>query len=557
MTINKMAGGRLITAALRIQPELTEKDIPVQATRAPGVSTEGGMAIGVLTDAGPFNYTVQYEGQLYHRVRLTMGPSAGDLTRLSNGVAAVLVHHDARLQVGTIMAAWYEGDQMRIAVAFSTREEAQAVRKDVQAGILKGLSLGMYYYDRDAKVDHRPSDRGPGQLHIRKWHLVEATLTPIPANERAVVLQAEAQRLGPVDAPAAIAAVVQGHLDGEIDERRQGQLQAAARRGLAPIRVGSSRLGTWVTVPERLLTAAVTTTTTGAGLIQDHTPIDDIWSRVAGPARLMTYLPRKTSPPGKLGIPKVTAGPVPAVAAEGAASVTLANQVAYTITSLATQPRRITVPFRADVATAFSANFMDAFEAVLRSIVDSDFVPIMAEKMNEELWVGDGTGNRISGLANRVPAGNTATYAAATTGQQMVDALYQMVQDADDADAPQERVFMLSSKMYKKLFVTEREVLHDVASYDADGMPMLWGIRAVKDVDIPEASGTNFGRAWLVMLPWLKVVGYGMDADMDGAADLELVFRRERQTAAYALTIVKLWDLVSYGDEALQLLKEA
>ena len=123
-----------------LQAEVTEKDIPAGAVRAPAIDAAGGMTIGILSDADYFEYPYYYDGDFFEEVRLVMTPAAADLSRLRSGLVAVLEHHNRHEQVGAVAAAWLTAGQLRIAWVYSLRSEAQDIRRDVKAGIVRGLS---------------------------------------------------------------------------------------------------------------------------------------------------------------------------------------------------------------------------------------------------------------------------------------------------------------------------------------------------------------------------------------------------------------------------------
>ena len=492
-----------------------------------------------------------------------------------------------------------------------------------------------------------------GRLTFTSWRLLEATITPMPANVRSVVVAAS---LAPVtatsglrtpavtlpDEPLSIAAAIAGVQDMVFDRlpgqagseptaakvRRLRHLVAARQAGIGPREGFSSRTGTDFTihVPEALLQAAVTTTTTAVGLNQEMSPLADLFARAAGPAALLGVLPRRMRGMGLQQFPRVVTGPVPSARPEGgfvqdanvgalganvgaaATAITLAanatstvrvgdylqvnaeylkvtavtNQAAFTVARgqagsvavahvatdaviliqtlyiidhVATSPKRFSTLFQVTVEGAVGFGDVDNMETALASLVESDFLPLMSAEMNLDLWTGAGAGGKVNGLANRVTAGNTTTYADAATAQDLLDAMYEMVFTADAADVPEDgRYFAMSPRFYRKLLVSELATTKELVTYDAMGRPRFWGVTAIKDTDIPEsADTTDVGRCWFVSTPWLPVVRYGMN----GEEAIELIFDRENGTGDWQITPIAMWDVAQRDDSVLQLLKEA
>ena len=636
-----------------IKAEATVDDIPANAVRAPDIDASSGMSIGVLADNAYFEYPYVHSDDqgfgYYDEVRLTMTPAAADLSRLRAGVVPVLMHHDSYEQVGAVVAAWISVGKLMIAWVYSSSPYAQQKRKDVRSGIIRGLSVGAA--PTEVRVDRRPSQGVKGRLTFPAWRLNEATLTPMPANPRAVVVSAS---LAPVTATSggltpsvtlpderlSLAATIVGAIEAELQRRQGGKpaddeaslrrarhLEASRGAHIAP-GAHEENAGWAVRVPLALLEAATTTTATAVGLQQEVSPLADVFARAAGPARLLGILPRRPLRQGRLNFPRVRLGPLPnanlegqftadqiigavgasinaaavaltldanatstvavgdylkindeivrvtavtsqqaftvargqvttAGAAHNASAVVFLLRSHYAIDSVATGVKRFAIEFKttAEAAVGYGGQpaAMDDMEGMLTALVEADFLPFLAAKMNEDLWQADGTANKVKGMASLVDADHTSTYAAAVTAQALLDAMYEMVFAADDADVPENRVFMVSPRFYRKLLVTELATTKDLVVYDAMGRPSIWGIQIVKDTDISEsATATDFGRCWLLAVPWLRMVDY------DGpGADPEFIFDRENQTGNWILTVIRLWDFVAAYDDAIRLLKEA
>jgi HK97 family phage prohead protease len=104
---------------------------------------------------------------------------AVDLSWLNSGNAPLLDTHDRwtglQAQIGVVRRAWLENKRVYVEVDFSNQSRAQEIKADVDAGIIRNVSVG-YEVHRTARDEH--SD----EYFVTKWTPKEASFVPIPAD---------------------------------------------------------------------------------------------------------------------------------------------------------------------------------------------------------------------------------------------------------------------------------------------------------------------------------------------------------------------------------------
>jgi HK97 family phage major capsid protein len=116
--------------------------------------------------------------RFYGREVLDHNPKSVRMTRMNNG-AAVLFNHNPDQHIGVVDSASIGADRIgRATVRFGNSAFAQEKFKDVQDGILRGISVG-YLVNRMA-LD---SEDAEGDTYrVNDWEPVEITFTPLPAD---------------------------------------------------------------------------------------------------------------------------------------------------------------------------------------------------------------------------------------------------------------------------------------------------------------------------------------------------------------------------------------
>ncbi len=122
---------------------------------------------------------------------LSLDPAHVDLDRLNNGAPLLNSHRrfDLADQMGVLERAWIENGVLHGTARFSDRPEVDPYFRDVQAGIIRNVSLGYVVHQwRDIT---QPDDAHPVQLAIR-WEPFEASLVTIGADAGAQTRNLEA-----------------------------------------------------------------------------------------------------------------------------------------------------------------------------------------------------------------------------------------------------------------------------------------------------------------------------------------------------------------------------
>ena len=101
---------------------------------------------------------------------------AVDLTRIDKGLAPLLYNHDPNRVIGVVEREGLDlnaEEGLRINVRFSESDEAKGVLRDINDGILNGVSVGFRVHEwkkRDEK------------WHITRWEFLEASIASVPAD---------------------------------------------------------------------------------------------------------------------------------------------------------------------------------------------------------------------------------------------------------------------------------------------------------------------------------------------------------------------------------------
>lgn len=106
-----------------------------------------------------------------------------DLSRL-NDMGVLLFNHSRDKVVGKIIRAWVENKKGMAEVEFDDDEFSETIRKKVDCGTLKGVSVG-YMVTRweDVAENHQSQDGFAGPCSIaRAWIPYEVSIAPVPAD---------------------------------------------------------------------------------------------------------------------------------------------------------------------------------------------------------------------------------------------------------------------------------------------------------------------------------------------------------------------------------------
>jgi HK97 family phage major capsid protein/HK97 family phage prohead protease len=109
---------------------------------------------------------------------LSHAPDAVDMSRLRSG-APLLFNHDVDEYVGVVESATIGADRKgRCVVRFSESDDGEKVWRDVQAGILRNVSVG--YRIRDVKLTEERD--GVDVYTVTRWEPYEVSIVTVPAD---------------------------------------------------------------------------------------------------------------------------------------------------------------------------------------------------------------------------------------------------------------------------------------------------------------------------------------------------------------------------------------
>lgn len=123
-----------------------------------------------------FSSTEPYERHWGWEI-LDHSPGAIDMTRLERG-APVLFNHDPDVVIGVVEKAWVDGNRARAVIRIGESAKAQEVLKDIQAGVLRNVSVG---YQIQEMVKEGVRD-GVDVYRVTKWLPFEVSVVSIPAD---------------------------------------------------------------------------------------------------------------------------------------------------------------------------------------------------------------------------------------------------------------------------------------------------------------------------------------------------------------------------------------
>ena len=111
---------------------------------------------------------------------LAVTDEAVDLERLRNGAPVLNAHQSwsAEDQIGVVEDAWISFNKGFARLRFSEREAVEPLWKDIQAGIIRNLSVGYTVEETDSVTDAE----GNRTVTATRWTPYEISVVPIPAD---------------------------------------------------------------------------------------------------------------------------------------------------------------------------------------------------------------------------------------------------------------------------------------------------------------------------------------------------------------------------------------
>jgi HK97 family phage major capsid protein len=151
-------------------------------------------------------------------------PAAVDLAFLKSGNAPLLDSHNRydglEKQLGVITDAWLEERRLYVSVKFSSRESAQEIKRDVDEGIIRNVSVGYDVHKVERDVDTE-------SYRVIKWTPKEASFVSIPADETVGMGRSATAKEGQMD-PIKQGTPSNGAMPGvRTDEERGAAMETA------------------------------------------------------------------------------------------------------------------------------------------------------------------------------------------------------------------------------------------------------------------------------------------------------------------------------------------
>ncbi len=231
-----------------------------RATLAPATADAEARTVEVIWSTGAPVRRRDMDGQYIER--LSLAPEAVDLSRLE-GASVLDAHRQTAVRdvLGSVRSAAVDGKQGTALIQFSARPEVEPIWQDVQAGILRHVSVG-YAVEEWAES----TENGARVLTAVRWTPHEISLVPTPADPGAHIrmekemtdtpstvaddntVQTRAEANAEIRSIARIAGLDQSWIDSQIDANadpdsaRRAAFDALAARSAPPVRTEQVRV---------------------------------------------------------------------------------------------------------------------------------------------------------------------------------------------------------------------------------------------------------------------------------------------------------------------------
>jgi phage major head subunit gpT-like protein len=158
-------------------------DLPMrsrEAPVAPDTVDADARTVEVVWTTGAEVVRRWWDGEVRYRERLSVDPAHVDLGRLNAGAPVLNTHgrYDLSQIIGVVERAWIANGEGRAILRFSDREDVEPYWRDIQAGIIRNVSVG-YQVRRYEVIEEE------GQVEVRTavdWEPAEISMVPIPAD---------------------------------------------------------------------------------------------------------------------------------------------------------------------------------------------------------------------------------------------------------------------------------------------------------------------------------------------------------------------------------------
>lgn len=171
----------------------TRRAMPLETRLAPiGSYSEKARTVDLVWSAGGMVKRYDWERGQYYMEALSLDPAHVRMGRMSSGAPLLNNHNRWQLAdvLGVVESASFSGGEARATVRFSAREEVAPILLDVQAGIIRNVSVGYAVY----RIEQLPPSAESEGLPIYRaidWEPMEVSLVPIGADPGAGVRNAD------------------------------------------------------------------------------------------------------------------------------------------------------------------------------------------------------------------------------------------------------------------------------------------------------------------------------------------------------------------------------
>ncbi len=233
-----------------------------RATLAPATADAEARTVEVIWSTGAPVRRRDMDGQYIER--LSLAPEAVDLSRLE-GASVLDAHRQTAVRdvLGSVRSAAVDGKRGTALIQFSARPEVEPIWQDVQAGILRHVSVG-YSVEEWAES----TENGARVLTAVRWTPHEISLVPTPADPGAHIrmetempdtetqeaaetmpqTETRAEANAEIRSIARVAGLDQSWIDSQIDANadpdsaRRAAFEALAARSAPPVRTEQVRV---------------------------------------------------------------------------------------------------------------------------------------------------------------------------------------------------------------------------------------------------------------------------------------------------------------------------
>lgn len=446
-------------------------------------------------------------------------PESVDLSRINSGAAPLLWNHNPDSVLGLVESAEIADGRGTAVIRWGTSAQAQEVRADVEAGVIRNVSVG--YAIEDSDYD------GEGTVMVTSWTPLELSLVSVPADPsvgvgRAYDTNSNTNTSNRSQSMQHTAAQPIASGGGRIDEFQRAEHQFSVVRALQAaasgnwtgaglerevsqelsLREGRSSQGILVPAAgwaRRAYTAG--SATEGGSLVPSvlmaGSFVESLRARLAVAELGATFMPGLQ---GSISIPKRTGSSTAYwFGADHADSIT---ESTGTIGDISMTPKTV------GAYTRFSRLMQLQATPDVESLIRSDFVALLAEAIDAAAINGSGSSSQPQGILQTTGIGSVAGGAngAAPTLDHLLDLKAAVaIDNADSASAGFISTPAVESALAQ---LKDSQGAYHLSPYGAElGRSQISGRRFIASTNVPsnltKGSGTD-----------LHAIIYGNFADL-------------------------------------------